>query len=217
MAETAADVLARRLAEYPERAITFFKLGMEAAARLPEAARARVLDAVVSNLKKGVRRIEGSTLQPITALSARESEQIASAYSLIIGLLSVTDATPADFLEAGKSLFFTQQQEPSLRIIVESVWARRSELTTAIESTQLAGEVLPSLYSLETTIDVRLRVVSGEVKTHVPVLLLHIDTDAPHNELWLQLSRGEVEQIIERLTNCLKEMEVAETAFITKS
>jgi hypothetical protein len=39
---------------------------------------------------------------------------------------------------------------------------------------------------------------------------MHIDTDAEQQELWLQLSKGDLEDLIRRLSECLEGMKVAE-------
>ena len=70
--------------------------------------------------------------------------------------------------------------------------------------------VLPSLAEFEVTVDLRIRVENGEVQDFVPVALAHIDTDAYNNEFWFQLSRADIDILLQKLTNCAREMDLGE-------
>jgi hypothetical protein len=52
----------------------------------------------------------------------------------------------------------------------------------------------------------------NEIETGVPVAIVHIDTDA-RPELFLQMSRSDVEMMIEKLNIVLKQMSTATRAF----
>jgi hypothetical protein len=70
--------------------------------------------------------------------------------------------------------------------------------------------------TFDVTIDVRLRISDRSVKTGVPVAIVHIDTDAVNRELWLQLTRGDVEDTIKTLSQSLEDMKVAEEFILKK-
>jgi hypothetical protein len=52
-----------------------------------------------------------------------------------------------------------------------------------------------------------------QIENAVPVALVHLDTDVSNRELWFQMTRGDVEAVIERLTRVLQQMDVAEKLF----
>jgi hypothetical protein len=69
---------------------------------------------------------------------------------------------------------------------------------------------LPSLVDFETAVDVRLRFEKGQIKAGVPVVLVHIDTDATHEELWFQMTKAQAERLCTSLNDLLKDLEKAE-------
>ena len=217
MPETAREELSRRLAAYPKEALPYLKHGFVAASELSEDIRHLVLAEMIENFKRGTRRLDSSALCAVTKLPQRESEQIASIYSLAIGLLSDTEATPNDFVEAAKGIVFFPEQEVVAKSIATSICASRDEIKRTVARTQLAGEVLPSLYTFDVAIDLRIRVIDGKIATSAPVAIVHIDTDADDHDVWLQLGRGDIESIIRTLKKALEDLQVAETLVSSKS
>lgn len=212
MPESSAEQLARRVAGYPGEAFGFFKGGFAAAAALQESTRRQVLAEVIDNIRRGVRRLQGSALASVTGLSDRDSEQLASAYSLVIGLLADSSATPDEFVDAGKGKLFKDEHVEVAREVAAAICGARGEISSSIEKTQLAGQVLPSLSEFEATVDIRLKIVDGQVKLSVPVAVVHIDTDAGGQEIWIQLTRGDIDEVIKKLSECLDHMVIAENA-----
>jgi hypothetical protein len=125
-------------------------------------------------------------------------------------LLSETTATPDDFVEAATGVIFLEGDRAVARSIASEVCDARSEITKTVARTQLAGEVLPSLYTFDVAIDLRVRVENKAIVASVPVAVLHIDTDAEDHEIWVQLTKGDIDNIIRTLTRALEDMQVAE-------
>lgn len=94
--------------------------------------------------------------------------------------------------------------------MVDAICAVRAEIIDAVTTAQLAGAILPSLYLFNVETDIRVRVADGKVTTSVPVAVVHIDTDA-EERIWLQLTKGEVEDIVKKLNKVLEDMRIAET------
>jgi hypothetical protein len=216
MPETARYELARRIEEYPTGARTFFKSAFAAASKLPEDVQHLIFQHIRQNIARGVRHVEGSTLQPITKLGARESEQIASVYTLVIGLLAELDVTADQFVALAKDVLFDPEHEGTALSIARSIVADRTELALIVERTQLAGEVLPSLSALSIVVDLRLLIENGSVKTNVPVAIARIDTDSDQ-KLLIQLTLGEVEDMIKQLSETLQSMKTVEKVFLSKN
>jgi hypothetical protein len=216
MPETPREELARRLAQFPQEALSYFKGGFGAAATLSDSTRDQVLQEVINNFSRGTRRLDGSIIRPIAKLSERDSEQVASVYSLVIGLLSESSAMPEDFVNAARNILFSPDHETTARSIANAICVARANVKTSVDRAQLAGEVLPSLDEISVAVDMRFRIIDAEVKLSVPIALLHIDTDA-NEELWVQLTRGDVEDTIEKLSKCLEDMKLIETLSFRKS
>jgi hypothetical protein len=216
MPDSPRDALARRIGEYPKEALAYSAAGMIAASKLSEEIRGAVLQKFIETFKTGTRRLAGAAVRPIAKVSERESEQLAFAYSLLIGLLLETNATADDVVNAGKGRLFEPAQEVTGKSIVDAIYASREEIKATVDRAQLAGEVLPSLYSLDIAVDMRIRVSEGELKTFVPVAVVHLDTDITGLEVWFQLSRGEVEEMVHKLSRCLEDMKLAETLITQK-
>jgi hypothetical protein len=217
MAESPRDELARRVAEYPPEALSFFKEGLTVASALSEESRASVLKRVTASFRSGMRRLSAGMLRSIAKLSERDAEQLAYTYSVMIGLLLESAATPDDFIGSAKGFLFDSDQEAVARSIATSICTSRGEIQATVDRAQLAGEVLPSLFTFDLAVDVRLRIVDKELKTFVPVAILHLDTDVENQETWVQLSKGEVEEAIQKLTECLENLNLAETLIVRKS
>lgn len=204
------DALTRNIGGFPDEALSFFRSAFSIVAVLGEDARKRVFGEMVANFRRGRRRVDGAMLTAITGLSSRDCDQIASVYTVVIALLSETGATPDEFVEIGRGKLFTPQHEHLAREIAVGICEERGDLNASIEQAKLAGLVLPSLDSMETTVDLRLRITEGKVTASVPVTIVHIATDAGDEGLWLQLTRSDVEDMIKKLQDCLAGMSAAE-------
>jgi len=217
MTESAKEEISRRLIAYPKEALPYLKHGFAAAAKLSDQAKRSVLDEMIANFQRGTRRLDSDTLSEITELPRRVAEQTGAVYSLVIGLLTDVAASPDEFVEAGAGLIFFEEDRAAALAMAKAVCDARSEISRTVARTQLAGEVLPSLFTFDVAVDLRVRIENGKVVTSVPVAVLHIDTDADDHEIWLQLSKGDIDAIIKSLTKCLQDMQVAETLAPTES
>jgi hypothetical protein len=126
MPDSSAEEIARRLEQYPKGALSFFGGGFAVASKLSDEERASVLDQLIANFKRGTRRVSGSALSVASRIGAAESEQIASIYSFMIGLLSQTSATPEDFVAAAKDKLVPPGHEKMALSIAKSICARRA-------------------------------------------------------------------------------------------
>lgn len=86
------------------------------------------------------------------------------------------------------------------------------EIQDTFRRAAMSGELLPALAEFETVVDVRLSFKEGDaVELAVPVLLVHIDTDASNRELWFQMSKKQVQKAIDDLTKALSQIQAAES------
>ena len=123
------------------------------------------------------------------------------------------DVVVDEFVKAGA--LETGDRTAVLRF-ASAVASRRGTFKQVMDRSRLASEVLPSLLEFESTVDIRLGFEKGRVAVFMPVALLHIDTDAQGQEVWLQLTRLQLEKIAEDLQETLKQMVEAEN-WVNKS
>jgi len=214
MAETPREHLARRLADYPNVARGYFNAGFIAAARLSKDERDRVLAELVKSFQSGVREVSSSAIAQIASVEAKAADRIGLIYSITIGMLSETSATPEDFVATASGVLFEPAQQGVALEIATAICAHRDSIKAAVERAQLSGMVLPSLSAFEVAVDIRVRMSDGKITAAVPVTVAHIDTDGDRQELWVQLSTGDIENITKKLTDCLDEMRQAERAIL---
>ncbi|BAL77072.1 putative methylase/helicase [Bradyrhizobium cosmicum] len=210
MPESEKDVLRRRLANYPREALEFFRNGFAATAGLDEKKRSEVLAQLIERFKSGGRRIDGEEIAELAGLSKRDADSVAGAYTIVIGLLSESKATPEDFIEAAKDVFVPPEYADVAIWMARSVCADRDAITSVVERTALTSAVLPSLMLFNTAIDLRLRIVDGKVQAAAPVVLVHLDTDGEGQEIWFQMASADVQMVIKRLNKALDDMKIAE-------
>jgi hypothetical protein len=107
---------------------------------------------------------------------------------------------------------FDEADARAVSAITKRIGQQQPGLKKMFDRRSLAVETLPSLTGFNLSIDLRLRFTKDEVTEGVAVALIHIRTDA-EPELWLQLSRGDVDAIAEKLRETSRRMELAENLF----
>jgi hypothetical protein len=207
--ESAVEELARRISDYPERSLPFFRGAFSIASTLADDVREKVLAELIESLRSGRRIFDGNQFIAATGLGERDAEQLASALSLVIGLISESSATPDEFVVAGRGRLFDAADEPVAKSIAISICDRRTEISEVVERAQLVASVLPSLAAFDIAVDLRLRFVDGTLRSSVPACVVRISTDTNSQEIWLQMSRGDLQDLIAKLTTALGDMDAA--------
>jgi hypothetical protein len=148
-----------------------------------------------------------------------ELDEVGSLLSVVNFLsnsLSARQESQTALIEEGKKLGLLGDAEvPNALRFAELIVASRDTIKQQIEQEDLASEVLPALSIFETTVDLRLQFDGQRLKRAIPVALLHIDTDATNQELWFQVSRVQVERLINELQLTLARLKEAESAVKT--
>jgi hypothetical protein len=99
---------------------------------------------------------------------------------------------------------------PVALVFYEAVERDRAKLKEAVERSRFSSSVLPSLLEFEATVDLRLGFDKGRLDFATPIALVHLDTDAQGQEVWLQLTKRQVERVAKELQDVLRKMEEAE-------
>jgi hypothetical protein len=94
--------------------------------------------------------------------------------------------------------------------LLNELQRERSTVAGAFRRAALAHRLLPTLIDLELMVDVRMDFDKDQIALAVPVVLMHIDTDAADQEIWLQMNKGQLHKAIEDLKKTLARLEAAE-------
>ena len=147
-----------------------------------------------------------------TGVSNVDARHMINGATFFAAMLSAhPEATPEQFVAALMSNQILEGENESEALeLARIVTARRLALTEEFERSALRHTVLPSLRSVQTSVDIRLS-VSQEITRAVPVVLLAIDTDAEGQILWCQLSKSELKSMIGKLQKTLEQVQAAES------
>jgi hypothetical protein len=102
------------------------------------------------------------------------------------------------------------EDSPAVLVFYEAIERDRPALKETVERSRTLTSVLPSLLELEITVDMRLGFGKGRLDFATPIALVHLDTDAQGQEIWLQLTKKQVERVVNELQDALRKMEEAE-------
>lgn len=203
--------LSREIADFPDRAKTSARQGFQIINSLSETDRAKAIELMFSSLERGGGSIDIERLSnEIPRLTRRDAGHVMAALSFSFAFLTQNEVTPAEFVEAGRGNLFDAGDELTASAIADIVISRRATLDKAMARNRLASAVLPSLAQFDVTVDLRIRFENEKPQEFVPVALAHIDTDTDNTEFWFQLSRADINMLLEKLTKCAREMDLSE-------
>lgn len=170
-----------------------------------------VLHAALEGISTGF-EVENAELIKRLGISASENKALMGALNFFVLVASTATEQPADStITALVDSDIVQEADRTVASAFFTALLRdRATLTGSFRRAEMSSEVLPSLTTFETTIDVRIAFEADRVALALPVLLLHIDTDATNRELWFQMSRRQVEKAIDDLRKAVEQMDHAE-------
>lgn len=199
------------IAELPDNLFPRIRAGFDALAQMrPSDRRTVVLKFLDSFEKSG--DMDREWLESTLEISRRHASAVLAALSVAVGVLSQTD-NGEEFISAGSDKLFTPSVAPAVREVAALITDARPRITDTIARRTLSAQTLPALESFDVSVDFRFGFDNNnQIKTGVPVAVVHIDTDA-RPELFLQMSRGDVEMLVEKLNRVLKQMDAATRAF----
>lgn len=202
--------LAAAVAEIPEDALGIIRNGFAIAATLSDERRQQVIQLLISQFRRAGGSLDNEQVARATNLSRREASRLSSALSVMIGLITETSASADDFVAIARGRFFEDREAPIVESIARVIVSQRPALQETIARESLAAAVLPSLASFNIAIDLRCEFIEDRISNRVAVAVVHIGTDDRSHQLWVQLTRADIERIVARLTEALKRMEMVE-------
>jgi hypothetical protein len=152
----------------------------------------------------------GPTLGPRFGMDQRQVNALAGAASFVLFAVGFGAETAEQVLEyAIGALELDAAIKPSLSKFGRVVEENSANLKRAFELTRLSNEVLPSLLQFETALDLRLGFDNETIASVIPVVVVHVDTDS-EQEIWFQLSKGQLERLSDDLKKVLDQIVRAE-------
>jgi hypothetical protein len=204
--------LEQALASMPPRVRDFVRAGFSVLVKVPENNLDLLLKAVLETIQSGESSSEVSSLTRL-GVSKEDAPALIGAMSLLASLASARAETADQFVSSAvDSKLLDAAHVGPARMFFNAVVQNRQAFSRALETSRLSIEVLPSLTEFETTVDVRFGFEKGRVSHTVPIVLLHIDTDSYGQEIWLQLTKVQLERMIKDLEETLRNVGQAEKA-----
>lgn len=177
---------------------------------MPDAQRKEVFQTVVENFHQS-ESVDPKKISDKYSISVDTARDLLIALAFMVGIVSERDSPPGNFIdEAIERELLSRENAAVIAPLAEEIFAGRASIRDLIEQQRLGSEVLPSLAAFDVTVDLRLKFEGDKVGRFLPMAILHIDTDADRQEVWLQLNRAEISRIIGSLQEALKSIDAAE-------
>lgn len=179
------------------------------AAKLPESAHSALLKAVV--LSPGQRNNKAEEeLSKALGISVSDSTSAVAALGMLSAFVSMRTELPEQVLQQMvDSGLVSTSDTPSLLRVVSKTSQIKEEFGKATETRSLVNAVLPSFDDFEAVLDIRI----GDLKRGgfaQPIAIAFLDTDARDHRLWFQLTREDLENLLEKLNALLGRFKEAE-------
>lgn len=120
--------------------------------------------------------------------------------------------TPEEFVSAGVRLgFIAEADNRNVLLFAQAIAANRVSLTDTNKQNRLVHTLLPSFAAFHTVVDLRPSFTEDgtAIKFTVPVIIAHIVNDST-DDVWLQMSKKQVERLISDMQDVLRKLEVLE-------
>jgi hypothetical protein len=212
---TESAALAGQIAEIPQQVLSIIRNGFAIAAALPEDKQQLAIQLILRQMEKAGGTVDTDMVVKATGLSRSDASRVNAALSTTIGLLTESSASTGDFVVVGRGVIFDERHAAAAEAVASQIVNQRAELRRSLAHENLANRVLPSLTGFDVAVDLRFKFRDHQVEDSVAVAVVHVATDSRSQRIWLQLSRHDVQRIIEKLSDTLKQMDVVE-AIVTQ-
>jgi hypothetical protein len=196
------------LSDMPSVPKALIRKGFSVVARLPESAHSALLRSALDAAER--KPVNDEELAKNLGISVEDATNAVAAVRMFSALASARGETAEELLEAlVESDLVTAAQKPTLAKIVPKVMQVAPELNEAAARQRLTEAVLPSFKRFQAVLDIR---IGNEDRGGfaLPVAIAFLDTDTNNQRLWFQLTRQDVEDLLEKLNSILKRFKEAE-------
>lgn len=197
------------LSQMPQSAKAIVQNGFSVVARLPEPAHSVLLQSVLESAGQRGTANEKHLAKTLN-ISVDEATSAVAALGLLSALTSTGDQTPENVFQAMIDAgIISDSMKPAAQRLLPKIAQLKPSVAKAVTRQRLTDAVLPSFDDFDAEVDIR---IGG--KEHaglaVPVAVAFLDTDARDQRLWFQLTKQDVEGLIEELNDLLKRFKEAE-------
>src|ERR1700728_1925037 len=205
------------LSDLPSGFKTFLRKGFALLAGLSSREKITdVVDVVLEEESPG--RISHSVAKDISARLGIPTDDVSALFATatfcITILIQQKTLTADEFIAtAGQMGIISEKDQVPLLPFIDFIAESRSVVSEAADKNQLAARLLPSLTRFSTMIDIRPSFGDDEEKGgkfSVPVVFARIETDSTEDDVWFQMSKKQLQRLINDLQAALRRVEIAE-------
>jgi hypothetical protein len=197
------------LSDLPAGAKAIVRNGFSVVAKLPDSVHTVLLKSVLASVGQGAPTGEEKLAKDLN-ISVDEATGAVTALGMLSSLSSAGDEGPENVLQAMiDSGLISEPDKPALLRMVPKIAQMKPAVGKAFTRQRLTQAVLPSFEDFRAELDIR---VGGkeDAGLMVPVAVGLLDTDTRSQRLWFQLTKEDVESLIETLNELLKRFKEAE-------
>lgn len=145
-------------------------------------------------------------------LPRAEYWRAASALVPLVGILLESEGGAEEFVAAAKATSLVDDSSHQrILSLARAVVADRGRSAQTKRQVRLGAAVLPSFDKVEYVTDIRVRVKDGKLES-VPVTIIYLETDAHDQRLWFQLTKRQLQVLLDMLKQAEADMLVVEAA-----
>lgn len=205
--------LAESFSDMPQSMKAFLKTGFLVLSRITQD-KFSALAAIALQAAQSRYRVEVEDAAKQLGINADDMGTLLPALSFLTAFVSNRTEKPEQLIAAAiEANVIPDSARQVVSNFSQVLAAQRETLRHEFERSRLANRVLPSMMAFEVAVDVRLH---PKQDLAVPVAVAHIDTDVAHTELWFQMQKADVEQLIDTLQKTSRQMSEAEKLIIRK-
>jgi len=198
------------LSDMPAAPKAILRKGFSVIAKLPESGHSVLLKRVLANAGRHS-PVEEEQLAKDLGISVDEATGAVAALGMFSALASTTHGETVEQVLQGviDSGLISVSEKPGFLRILPKVQQIKPELSKTVATRRLMDAVLPSFDDFEAVVDIRI----GDHEKGgfaVPMAVALLDTDSRDQRLWFQLTKQDVETLIEKLNLVLKRFKEAE-------
>lgn len=203
-------VLSEMFSGIPSEAKDHLRLGFSILAKLPDQQYDNLISILGGNLVSGATKKDDQNASQL-GISPQEVNPLLAAAMFASFTLATQEVTAEEFVkEATEADVIRGEDTEAALEFSTAVIKARPALKQALDQSRASAEGLPSLTNFEMTVDIRLGFESNGIAFGLPIILVHIDTDSYEQEIWFQITKGQLERMIEDQQDTLKRVKNAE-------
>jgi hypothetical protein len=198
------------LSEIPDEVKGYFRLGFARICKTDKARWPLIISAISKISSPHTADLEIEAIVPELDIEGDELNHLVNSSRLLFGILAFRTESVGEIISSALAANILSNENKDDIVAFGNVAAgNRMGLKQTLSLASLQHALLPSLMELEVKVDFRFGFEGDKVNRIAPVVLVHLDTDAINQEVWFQLTPSQVEGVIARLEQALKQLNAA--------